>query len=101
MGPLSFFKNIYDLDTLDTRFTSSSSVPYQTVIDARSDPAASAESAAKARSRAQPSKWRTPEFYIYYVVFALAVPYMFWVPYTVSGRTFPFPTPHTSRCGLA
>ena len=86
MGLLSFVRNLYDLDTLDTRFTSSSSVPYQTVIDARSDPATSQESAAKARARAPPPKWQTPEFYLYYLVFAFAVPYMFWIAYDVSRR---------------
>lgn len=89
MGALSLLGKVYDLDTLDTRFTSSSSVPYQSVIDARSDPAASREAAAKAQARAQPPKWHTPEFYLYYVVFLLAVPTMFWIPYTVSRRGCP------------
>jgi hypothetical protein len=90
MGPLSLFQSIYDLDTLDTRFTSSATVPYQTVIDARSDPAASREPLGKNPSiQTSPPKWRTPEFYFYYVVFVLAVPLMFWIPYRVSGRTFP------------
>lgn len=87
MGPLSYLGKVYDLDTLDTRFTNSSSVPYQTVIEARSDPVAGREAASKALARAQPSKWRTPEFYLYYAVFALAVPYMFWSAYDVSRRT--------------
>lgn len=86
MGALSFLRSVYDLDTLDTRFTNSSSVPYQTVIDARSDPAPSQQSSTTAQSRLQPAKWRTPEFYLYYLVFILAVPYMFWVPYSVSKR---------------
>lgn len=73
-------RNIYSLDTLDTRFTSSSQVPYQTVIDARSDPVTSREAPSKTSS----PKWRTPEFYLYYVVFALAVPLIFWIPYQVS-----------------
>lgn len=86
MGVLTFLRSVYDLDTLDTRFTNSSSVPYQTVVDARSDPATAQESSVKAQSRTQPPKWRTPEFYLYYLVFLLAVPYMFWVPYSVSQR---------------
>lgn len=90
MGPLSFIRSVYDLDTLDTRFTNSSAVPYQTIIDARSDPATSAskDASSKAQARAQPPKWKTPEFYLYYLVFLLAVPYMFWVPYTVSKRQY-------------
>lgn len=78
----SFLRNIYNLDTLDTRFTSSSQVPYQTIIDARSDPATSREPPTKT----SPPKWKTPEFFLYYVVFALAVPLMFWIPYQVSRR---------------
>ncbi|KAI6782261.1 Glycerol uptake protein-like protein [Emericellopsis cladophorae] len=80
MGPLTLFRNIYDLDTLDTRFTSSSQVPYQTVIDARSDPATSRLKPAKA----PPSKWRSLEFFFYYAVILIAVLCMFWVPYQVS-----------------
>ncbi|KAM3448869.1 hypothetical protein MY3296_007413 [Beauveria thailandica] len=91
MGVFSFLKSVYTLDTLDTRFTSSSSVPYKTVVEARSDPVAQREvTAAKAQSRhAQPSKWRTPEFYLYYVVFIVAVPYMFWIAYDVSRPSDP------------
>lgn len=88
MGLPSFLGNIYNLDTLDTRFTSSSSVPYKTVVEARNDPAISSEPPAKAQSRATPPKWRTPEFYFYYAIFILAVPFMFWVPYVVSRREY-------------
>lgn len=89
MGVFAFLKKVYTLDTLDTRFTSPSSVPYKTVIEARSDPVAQREAADKIQSRAQPSKWNTPEFYLYYLVFLFAVPYMFWIAYDVSRRTFP------------
>lgn len=85
MGTLTL-RSIYDLDTLDTRFTSSSSVPYKTVIEARNDPAQSKEPPSKAQSRAEPSKWNTPEFYLYYFVFLTVVPYMFWIAYDVSRR---------------
>lgn len=85
MGP-SFFREIYDIDTLDTRFMTSSSVPYRTVIEARSDPDAVKEAADRAQARAPPPKWQTPEFYLYYLVILWAVPYMFWVAYSVSRR---------------
>lgn len=80
-------RRVYDLDTLDTRFTTESNVPYQTVIETRDDPVARRESAAKARSRAPPSKWKTPEFILYNMVVAFVIPYMFWVAYDVSRRT--------------
>lgn len=82
MGMLSFLAKVYDLDTLDTRFNSSSAGPYHGAAgDARGDAAK-----AHARARRPPSRWRTPEFCLYYVVFALAVPSMFWTAYSVSSR---------------
>ncbi|UKZ65499.1 uncharacterized protein TrAtP1_006698 [Trichoderma atroviride] len=89
MGVLSYLRKVYDLDTLDTRFTSSSSAPYQTVIDARGDSIAAREAEIKARSSAPPPKWRTPEFFLYYLVFIVVVPYMFWIAYDVSKPSDP------------
>ncbi|KAI0521569.1 putative glycerol:H+ symporter [Xylaria bambusicola] len=93
MGVSSIFRNVYDLDTLDTRFTVSSNTPYKTVIDARNDAtAASRERAAKWNSRLSSqskSRWNTPEFYLYYLVFILAIPYMFWSAYDASKPTHP------------
>ncbi|KAI1138238.1 MBOAT-domain-containing protein [Hypoxylon sp. FL0543] len=89
MGVLSFFRKIYDLDTLDTRFTISTSTPYKTVIEARNDTSASKERAAKPNSKAHTSRWNTPEFYLYYLVLILAIPYMFWVAYDASRPTDP------------
>lgn len=92
-GPLTFLKSIYDLDNLDTRFTNSSSVPYKTVIESRNDPAQSKESASKAHSRAQPSKWRQPEFIVYLAYIAGVIPYMFWVAWGVSRREWLMESP--------
>ncbi|KAM5544772.1 hypothetical protein V8D89_001670 [Ganoderma adspersum] len=42
--------------------------------------------------KAQPHpapRWRTPEFMLYYVVFACALPIMFWIPYRLSSSTHP------------
>ena len=90
MGLLSFLGSVYDLDTLDTRFTTSSSTSYKTVVDARNDPTAKNGAEKRASSRAQPSKWNSPEFYLYYLVFLICVPLMFWVPYQVSKRMLVF-----------
>ena len=87
MGLLTFASGIYNLDTLDTRFTSSSSAPYRTVIDSRSDPNGDGEGNWKVKSRSKPSKWKTPEFSFYILVVALVIPYIFWVCYDVSRRT--------------
>ncbi|KAH6656950.1 putative glycerol: H+ symporter [Truncatella angustata] len=84
MGALSFLGSVYDLDTLDTRFTNSSTTPYKTVIESRGDPTASKERAARFSGKAQPSKWRTPEYFLYYLVCIVCVPLMFWTAYTAS-----------------
>ena len=89
MGALSFLRDTYDLDTLDTRFTNSSTVPYQTVIDARSDPATSNGSPNKWQGKGSRSRWSTLEFYLYYLVLLIAIPYIFWVAYDVSQRRWP------------
>lgn len=95
MGALSYFKKIYDPDTLDTRFTNPSSVPYKTVIEARDDPAAaSKERAARWSDRTTttttPSLWRTPEFFLWGLILYSAIPGMFWVSYNASnGRPEP------------
>ncbi|EEY17670.1 conserved hypothetical protein [Verticillium alfalfae VaMs.102] len=89
MAIFSYLRSIYDLDTLDTRFTSPSSVPYKTVVEARADPALGREPPIKAHSRSQPSKWRSPEFLLYYLVLSVVVPWMFWIAYDVSRPTDP------------
>jgi hypothetical protein len=86
----SFLRSVYGLDTLDTRFTTPSSVPYKTVIESR-DGNGKRDAREKPDSRAQPSKWGTPEFIVYYVIFVVTVPYMFWIAYDVSRRTSKLP----------
>jgi hypothetical protein len=101
MSLFSYVKSIYALDTLDTRFTNSSSTPYRSVIEGRSDLTSlglkrddsnggvGVKTDRNGRPIAQPSKWKTPEFYFYYFVFLTIVPYMFWVAYDVSRRKPP------------
>lgn len=92
MALLSFLRRLYSLDTLDTRFTiSSTTPPKQAASEPRIDPAKPSLSESKNAARAdprtpgpQPSKWNTPEFYLYYLVFLTAIPSMFYVVYDVS-----------------
>lgn len=86
MGAFSFFRSLYGLDTLDTRFINPSSIPYKTVVESRDDPSASKERAARFVGKAQPSKWRTPEFFLYYLIVGICVPLMFWTAYNASNR---------------
>jgi hypothetical protein len=94
MAVFSYLQDIYQLDTLDTRFTNSSTVPYKPARDP-ADPRPSPDATpptvpikfdSNGQPIAQPSKWGTPEFYFYYFVFITIVPYMFWIPYDVSRR---------------
>lgn len=88
---VSYFKRLYALDTLDTRFTVSSKTPLQQTanehaIDALSPRNELVENSLHRRLplASHPSKWRTPEFYFYYFCFITIVPLMFYVPYSVS-----------------
>lgn len=89
MSPLSFLRSVYTLDTLDTRFTTSSATSYKTVIDSRGERDVRDAQKEKIISRAPPSKWKTPEFYLYYVVVSICIPLMLWIPYTVSRPSDP------------
>ena len=98
MGIFSYVKSIYALDTIGTRFTNSSSTPYQAVVDGRAETAAAdakrddsipgtgGKTDHSGRPVAQSSKWNTLEFYVYYLVFLIFVPLMFKVVYDVSKR---------------
>ena len=96
MGLFAMFKRLYSLDTLDTRFTTSSRTPPR---DTRSriDPAQpssgrtvlgkdekESKTVAESSSEASPSRWRKPEFFVYYFAFITVVPMMFKVTYDVS-----------------
>lgn len=86
MSLLSFLRSVYTLDTLDTRFTTSSSTSYKTVIDSRGEENVRDAQKEKIASRASPSKWNTPEFYLYLAVVFICVPLIIGIPYTVSRR---------------
>ncbi|KAK7750097.1 glycerol transporter [Diatrype stigma] len=106
MGALSYFRKIYNIDTLDTRFTTPSTVPYKTVIESRDDSAAaSRERAAKWNVRTPPpSRWKTPEFYLWYLIFFPAFPAMYWVIYTASRADINTSSPRdgsrAARCNM-
>ncbi|KAK0650324.1 Glycerol uptake protein 1 [Lasiodiplodia hormozganensis] len=92
MALLGFLRRLYSLDTLDTRFTTSSGTPpKQPAAEPAIDPAKPAPNEAKASRAAgsQPSRWGTLEFYFYYLVFLTAIPSMFYVVYYVSKASHP------------
>lgn len=80
-----FFRDLYSLDTLDTRLTTSSKTPSK---DANN---ISTKTAGKGVSKTQdlppgasPTKWGTLEFYLYTVVFLFCVPMMYKAVWDVS-----------------
>ncbi|KAI9722666.1 MAG: hypothetical protein M1812_001597 [Candelaria pacifica] len=104
---IDYLRRLYSLDTLDTRFTASSKPPPKQVAvraEAAVDPARPSQptwsgiaGSPSERPRketgdetlASASKWRTPEFFIYYLVIMLVIPMMFKVTYDVSKESHP------------
>lgn len=81
---LKFIRQLYSLDTLDTRFiVPATAPPKEALEDAKLDPAGPLpvpHGKAKdkdAEENVQPSRWNTPEFYFYYVAIAASVYLMF------------------------
>lgn len=97
MSLLAYPRRLYSLDTLDTRFTTSSKTPLEETVQTRRINGRAALSATETLraepvsvAGARPSKWHTWEYYVYYFVFVTIIPLMFWVPYSVSkGGTVP------------
>ncbi|PGG97714.1 hypothetical protein AJ80_09649 [Polytolypa hystricis UAMH7299] len=96
MGLISWLRRLYSLDTLDTRFTVSATTPLKAA--GNGSPAATnsvhnakggGSGAGTGKNGASPSKWNTPEFYIYYLVFLTAVPMMFKTVCDVSKESHP------------
>lgn len=100
---LTSFGKLYSLDTLDTRFTiSPTTPPKQAASETRIDPTKPSQEDLKSLNgqpngyngarkglRTRPSLWNTPEFYLYYIIFILVVPVMFWVVIDVSRPSHP------------
>lgn len=94
MSAFDLFRNLYSLDTLDTRFTTSSTTPLRDVLSPTGkEPSDNAiKSLRGSEDRKGPpdvplSRWNTTEFYIYYLVFIICVPQMFKAVIDVSQRT--------------
>lgn len=102
MSWLRFWRKIYSLETLDTRFVTSAITPPRiSATDFELESAQGTSSAqpngvqqrsARGGSRdGVPSDiksplWDTLEFYFYYFIFVTVVPLMFYIPYAVSKR---------------
>jgi len=94
MSLVLYLKRLYSLDTLDTRFTVSSSAPVaktstQHGVEVEHPALSAAGQPAKRDDQAlpvgaSPSKWLTPEYISYGIVIAFALPKMFLVAINVS-----------------
>ncbi|KAF2201879.1 MBOAT-domain-containing protein [Delitschia confertaspora ATCC 74209] len=89
-------RQLYSLDTLDTRFVISATAPPKEALEeSRVDPSKASHPQNgryqwKSKvENAQPSKWNTPEFYFYYFIFLVVVPFMFKSVYDVSQESHP------------
>lgn len=98
MDVLYWLRRLYSLDTLDTRFTVSATTGLS--VDDRRRPHVSSEphgttssdrtrnprtgGSGSTKNGPSPSRWKTPEYLIYYLVFLVVVPMMFKVVYDVS-----------------
>ena len=103
MSLLYWVRRLYSLDTLDTRFTPSAN-PLRAVSESQpqlSQIGPSAATGKYGRSRApadsaSQSRWKTPEFFVYYLVFIILVPLMFKTVIDVSQGQYPKTQLHRS-----
>ena len=80
---LQFLRQLYSIETLDTRFVVPATAPPKEALEeAQRDPAGPLpvrNGQTKSRSTVddvQPPRWNTPEYYVYFVVVGLCVPFM-------------------------
>ncbi|MCJ1233187.1 glycerol transporter [Varicellaria rhodocarpa] len=98
MNILNYARNMYSLDTLDTRFTTSSRNPMSSGASHIESTKLSFRERSSGRTNrdgteknkqlpeALPSRWGTLEYYLYYLVIGTAVPLMFKAAYDISLR---------------
>lgn len=89
MSWLYDLKKLYSLDTLDARF-----VPPQPVNELKIDSAKASSEEFRRRQNgekvpslpngAQPSRWKSSEFFYHYLIFIICVPLMVYTPYSIS-----------------
>lgn len=85
MNPYTFFNQLYSLDTLDTRFTTSSKTPSKVANeDSVRKVTKDGNTSNELPPGASPSRWNTKEFYFYALVFIVVVPLMYKSVYDVS-----------------
>ncbi|KAF8438295.1 MBOAT, membrane-bound O-acyltransferase family-domain-containing protein [Terfezia claveryi] len=80
---LSLLKDLFSLNTLDSRLTTVSARP-------RQNPGPNSDGTRRPREvTGTPSKWNSIEFYFYYLFLAIAIPLMFKATYELSTEDHP------------
>ena len=82
MGLSSLSCDLYSLDTLDTRFTTSANTPLK-IANEESARSTSGDGEKHGTGTA-PSKYTTPEYIFYFIVIAICTPSMYWAVVQVS-----------------
>lgn len=92
---LKFVRQLYSLDTLDTRFVvPATSPPKEALQEAKWNstnplPAQNTkDKSANTGDNVQPSRWNTPEFYFYYVSISASIFFMIKLVLDVSLSTY-------------
>ena len=99
MTILNYAPKLYSLDTLDTRFTTSSRSPFS-ATPSQIDPVKPSSKEERSGNVSggvldtdnqniglPPSRWRTVEYYVYYVIITVSLIKMFKVAFDISKRT--------------
>lgn len=93
---LRFFRQLYSLDTLDTRFVVPATVPPKEALEETeanpTRPISTTVQNGKAKgANVGPPRWKTPEFMFYYVSIGISVILMFKGVLDVSKCQYRFP----------
>ena len=100
MGFLQYVQDLYGLETLDTRFVGSSKcrssdaktppenklLEVQERVNSGSKSSRASGAIDQAPRSTTSSRWRSPEFYLYYIIIAVAIPLMIKSVYEISRR---------------
>jgi protein-cysteine N-palmitoyltransferase HHAT len=86
MTILNSLRELYSLDTLDTRFTTPSSTPPTLLKEGTPSKPGTRDGKTQQAPDVSPPRWKTPEFFVYLLVFLFCVPQMYWAVVSVSQR---------------
>lgn len=89
MSIIRLVRDIYSLDTLDTRLTASATPPSKDANGTTTKTSTKDGKSSDLPAGASPSKWRTAEFYSYGLILAIIIPLMYKAVWDVSQTSSP------------